>query len=185
MCGWRRRAREGRRGTRRPGSTLRRGGTPGNSPWRASTPSWRRTTTPTRRTGRGAPPRHRGRQLLLRVHAVPGAPAGERARAAHVQLYVNVPVELARARNERRAANEIVPRVAFDRMANAFEPRPSKRTIEHPTVRTDDDASNTNTRVRSDDDDDVDHDAQHAWGSCGTRGARRRVCQSPRRNAKL
>ena len=89
-----------------------------------------------------------------------------RARAAHVQLYVNVPVELARARNERRAANEIVPRVAFDRMANAFEPPdPSKRTFEHPTVRTDDDASNTNTRVRSDDDDDVNHDdAQHAWG---------------------
>ena len=87
-----------------------------------------------------------------------------RARAAHVQLYVNVPVELARARNERRAANEIVPRVAFDRMANAFEPPDtSKRTFEHPTVRTDDDAS-TNTSVRSDDDD-VNHDTDaHAWG---------------------
>lgn len=91
-----------------------------------------------------------------------------RARAAHVQLYVNVPVELARARNERRAADEIVPSVAFDRMANAFEPPdPSKRTFEDPTVRTDDDASNT--RVRSSDDvnhdvnDDVNDDA-YAWG---------------------
>lgn len=93
-----------------------------------------------------------------------------RARAAHVQLHVNVPVELARARNERRAADEIVPSVAFDRMANAFEPPdPGKRTFEDPTVRTDDDASNT--RVRSDDDvnhddvndDDVNDDA-YAWG---------------------
>ena len=87
-----------------------------------------------------------------------------RARAAHVQLYVNVPVELARARNERRAANEIVPRVAFDRMANAFEPPdPRKRTFELPTVRTDD-ADADDDRYDRYDDDDVNRDARDAWG---------------------
>ena len=88
-----------------------------------------------------------------------------RARAAHVQLYVNVPVELARARNERRAANEIVPRVAFDRMANAFEPPdPRKRTFELPTVRTDDADADDDRYDRYDDDDDVNRDARDAWG---------------------
>ena len=88
-----------------------------------------------------------------------------RARAAHVQLYVNVPVELARARNERRAANEIVPRVAFDRMANAFEPPdPRKRTFELPTVRIDDADADDDRYDRYDDDDDDNRDAHDAWG---------------------
>ena len=88
-----------------------------------------------------------------------------RARAAHVQLYVNVPVELARARNERRAANESSRASPSTGWQTRSSPGPTQaNNVELPTTSSTDDADADDDRYDRYDDDDVNRDARDAWG---------------------
>jgi O-phosphoseryl-tRNA(Sec) kinase len=55
-----------------------------------------------------------------------------RARAAHVQLFVDISLEQAHARNEAREPHAVVPREALRRMADRFEP-PSGDSLDPET----------------------------------------------------